>query len=54
MYTGFWWGYLREGEHLEDRGIDERVIIRWVFKKWDLGVWTGSNWLRIGTGGGHL
>jgi len=54
VYTGFWWGYLREGEHLEDRGIDERVIIRWVFKKWDLGVWTGSNWLRIGTGGGHL
>jgi len=23
-------------------------------RKWDVGVWTGSNWLRIGTGGGHL
>jgi len=22
--------------------------------KWDVGVWTGSTWLRIGTGGGHL
>ena len=22
--------------------------------KWDVGVWTGSIWLRIGTGGGHL
>ena len=54
VYTGFWWGYLREGEHLEDPGIDERVILRWVFKKWDLGVWTGSNWVRIGTGGRHL
>ena len=25
-----------------------------VFKKWDVGVWTGSSWLRIGTSGGHL
>ena len=54
VYTGFWWGYLREGEQLEDPGIDERVILRWVFKKWDLGEWTGSNRLRIGAGGGHL
>jgi hypothetical protein len=28
--------------------------LRWVFRKWDVGEWTGSNWLRIGTGGGHL
>ena len=28
--------------------------IRWIFRKQDVGVWTGSNWLRIGTGGGHL
>ena len=27
---------------------------RWIFKKWDVGVWTGSSWLRIETGGGHL
>jgi hypothetical protein len=28
---------------------------RWViFRKWDVGVWTGSSWLRIRTGGGHL
>jgi len=31
-----------------------RIILRWIFKKWDMGVWTGSSWLRIGTGGGHL
>jgi len=24
------------------------------FRKWDVGVWTGSSWLRRGTGGGHL
>jgi hypothetical protein len=28
--------------------------IRWIFRKWDVRVWTGSSWLRIGTGGGHL
>jgi hypothetical protein len=27
---------------------------RWIFKKWDVGVWTGSMRIRIGTGGGHL
>ena len=30
------------------------IILRWIFRKWDVGVWTGSSWLRIGTGGGHL
>ena len=30
------------------------LILRWIFRKWDVGVWTGSSWLRIGTGGGHL
>jgi len=27
---------------------------RWIFRKWDVGVWSGSSWFRIGTGGGHL
>jgi hypothetical protein len=30
------------------------VLLRWIFRKWDMGVWTGSSWLRIGTGGVHL
>ena len=30
------------------------IILRWIFRKWDVGVWTGLSWLRIGTGGGHL
>jgi hypothetical protein len=30
------------------------IIIRWIFRKCDVGVWTGSSWLRIGTGDGHL
>jgi len=28
--------------------------IKWIFRKWDVGIWTGSSWLRIGTGGGKL
>jgi hypothetical protein len=30
------------------------LIFRWIFRKWDVEVWTGSIWLRIETGGGHL
>jgi len=54
VYTEFWWGNLRERDHLEDPDVDGRIIIRWIFRKWDVGVWTGSSWLRIGTVGGNL
>jgi hypothetical protein len=42
VYTGFWWGNLRERHHLENLGVDERMILKWIFKKWDGRVWTGS------------
>jgi hypothetical protein len=35
VHTGFWWGDLREGEHLRDPGGDGRIILKWVFKTWD-------------------
>ena len=54
MYTGFCWGNLSEPDHLDDPGIDGRVILKRVFRKWNVGAWTGSIWLRIGTGGGYL
>jgi hypothetical protein len=39
---------------LEDPGVDGRIILRWIFRKWDVGLWTGLSWLEIETGGGHM
>jgi hypothetical protein len=43
-----------EVDHLEDPDVDGRIILTWIFRKWDVGIWTGLRSLRIGTGGGHL
>jgi hypothetical protein len=53
-FTGFWWGNLSVRDHLGDPGLVGRIILRWIFRKWDMGVLTGPSWLRIGTGVGHL
>jgi hypothetical protein len=54
VHTGFWWGDLKEGDHLGDPAVGWRIILKWIFKKWDGGAWTGLSWLRIGTGSGLL
>ena len=55
MFKGFWWGNLRERDHLEDPGIKGRVILRYVYlQEVGCGAWTGSSWFKAGTGGGYL
>jgi len=34
-FTGFWWGNLREIEHLEEPDIYGRIILKWSFRKWE-------------------
>jgi hypothetical protein len=38
MHAGFWLGYLRESDHLEDTGVVGRKLLRWIFRKWDGGM----------------
>ena len=46
-------GNPRERGHWGDLDVDRRIILRWIFRKWE-GLETGWSWLRIGTGGGHF
>jgi len=53
VYSGFWWGNLRETDHWGDPDVDGRIILRWIFGNGE-GVETGWSWLRIGADGRHL
>jgi hypothetical protein len=35
VYTGFLWGNVRKRDNLKEQGIDFRIILRWIFRKWD-------------------
>jgi len=39
--TGFWWGNLKKRDHWGGLDVDGRIILGWIFGKWDVGVWTG-------------
>ena len=47
-------GKPEESISLGSSGVDGRIILRWMFGKWDVRVLTGSSWLRKGIGGGYL
>jgi hypothetical protein len=53
MHTGLWWGNLNEGGCLEGTVVNGRIILKWIFDKWD-GAWSRSVRLKTGTGGGLL
>ena len=40
-YAGFWLGNLRKKNHLGDPGVDGKIILRWIFRKWNVGIRTG-------------
>jgi len=48
------WGNRREGGHWGDLGIGGWIILGWISRRWDVGIWTGLGWPRIETGGGRL
>jgi len=51
---GSCWGNRREGDHWGDLGVDGWIILGWISRRWDVGIWTGLGWPRIETGGGRL
>ena len=52
--VGSWWGNRRERDQWGDLGVDGWIILGWISRRWDVGLWTGLGWPRIGTGGGRL
>jgi len=41
-------------KHSGDLGVDLWIILGWIFRRWDVGIWTGLGWPRIERGGGRL
>jgi len=52
--VGSWWGNRRERDHWGGLGVDGWIILGWISRRWDVGIWTGLGAPRIETGGGRL
>jgi len=46
--TGFWCGNVDSRAHWGDPDLNVMVILRWIFRYGDVGIWMGSSWLRKG------
>jgi len=44
----------RERDHWGDLGVDGWIILGWISRRWNVGIWTGLGWPRIETVGGGL
>jgi len=53
MLYGFGEGNMKERDHLGDPSVDGRIILRWIFRKWGMGVW-GYGLDRAGSGWGKV
>jgi hypothetical protein len=49
-----WWGNRRVRDQWGDLGVDGWIILGWIFRRMDVGIWTGLGWPRIETGGGGV
>ena len=51
---GSWWVNRSEGDHWGDLGVDGWIMLGWISRRWDVGIWTGLGWPRRETSGGRL
>jgi len=49
IQTGVLWGSVKERVIFEDVGVDRRIILKWIFKRWEAEIWVGFIWLKTGT-----
>jgi hypothetical protein len=54
VVTGFRCGNLRERDCVEDKDVEERIILQNIFRKWFGEAWIGLIWLGIETGDGFF